>query len=179
MPRLRFILPAVAIMAALAPGAPAGAHSAGRALLYVAGVHFEPHGDAWLIQTEVRDRDSGRLEPGYDVAAGGRGPGLEFSPVRLADSDNDGRYEATVPLKEGDWSITISARQFATGKQALSFERTWTVPLAPGRAFDIGGRRAVGGDGGGWDVGLLAALMVLPLVAGVLYWDRRRTVTAL
>src|SRR5438270_12342211 len=177
MPRVRFILPAVAIVTALAPGAPAGAHSAGRALLYVARVHLEPHGDAWFIQTDLRDRDSGQSEPGFDVAASGRGPGVEFGPVRLADADNDGRYEATVPVKEGDWSITISARQLATGKQALPFERTWTVPVAPGRGFDIGiGGVRAGGGGVGVNFGLLAALMLVPIVVGALYLGRRRSI---
>jgi LPXTG-motif cell wall-anchored protein len=134
---------ALAVAAPLAtalPAPPAGAHSGGRAQLYVDSIHLEPLADGWLTTLSVRDADSGRLEAGYGVQVAGSGPGGQaVGPVSLTDPDADGRYQATVPMTVGGWSLTVKADEIAGGPRAVPFRRTWPVTLEPGRPVDVAG----------------------------------------
>ena len=133
--------------------APAGAHSGGRAQLYVDSVRLEPQPDGWRAAVLVRDADSGRPEPGFGVqiTAAGSG-GRTVGPVDLADPDADGRYVALVPVTEGGWALTVDADEIPGGTRALPFTKTWPVTLLAGQPFDLAASRPSGahrGTGGG------------------------------
>jgi hypothetical protein len=92
------------------PSVPAGAHSGGRAQLYVDSVRLEPHPGGRQAALVVRDADSGRPEPGFGVRLTASGPdGKTIGPVALTDPHGDGRHAGTVPLPDGPWSLTVQA----------------------------------------------------------------------
>jgi MYXO-CTERM domain-containing protein len=164
----------IACLLALAlPAVPAGAHSGGRAQLYVDSVHLEPQGAGWRADLVVRDADSGKPEPGVGVQLAVQGA----EAVTLTDPDGDGRYSALVPLTAGPWSVTVKADEIPGGPRALPFSRTWPATLQAGQPLDLGasGSRSAGHGAGshfpavplGLGLGLLA-------VVALLVWRRRR-----
>ncbi|MEW6477645.1 MAG: hypothetical protein AB1679_35820 [Actinomycetota bacterium] len=142
---------AVAGLVALVLSAgPAGAHSGGRAQLYVDSVRLEPQAGGWRAELVVRDADSGQPEPGVGVElAANRGAGEPLGPVALTDPDGDGRYSALVPLADGPWTITVRAEEIPGGPRALPFSRTWSATVQAGRAIDVGGAGSRTADHGG------------------------------
>ena len=131
------------------PAAPAGAHSGGRAQLYVDSIRLEPQADGWLAALVVRDADSGRPEPGFGVQVTGSGAGgAAVGPVSLADPDADGRYVGLVPMTEGGWALTVEADEIPGGPRALPFRKTWAVTLQAGQPLDLAGSRPPTEDGG-------------------------------
>lgn len=124
------------------PGPPAGAHSGGRAQLYVDSIRLEPRADGWNVALVVRDGDSGQREPGFGVQVAASGPaGQTVGPVGLADGDNDGRYEGTVPITDGSWTLTVEADEVPGGARAVPFKKTWPVTLQAGQPVDVAGSR--------------------------------------
>ena len=165
----------VGLVALVLPTAPAGAHSGGRAQLYVDSVRLQPQAGGWQAELVVRDADSGGAEPGVSVqlmASSGAGPVL--GPVPLTDADGDGRYDAAIPLTAGTWTVTVKADEIPGGPRALPFTRTWSATLESGRALDLG-------DGGGGG-GVPAVPLGLGLVSGAalfIAWRVRRSTEAL
>jgi hypothetical protein len=184
LPRSTVAAAALATVASLAwPAAPAGAHSGGRAQLYVESVRLEPQPGGWLTTIMVRDADSGRPEPGFGVQITAAGPGgRAVGPVDLTDPDADGRYAALVPVTEGGWALTVDADEMPGGARALPFKKTWPVTLATGQALDLAGSRPSGTSlrsGGGHSavppvLGLMAASALAALLSLGL-GRRRRT----
>jgi hypothetical protein len=143
------------------PAPPAGAHSGGRAQLYVDSIRLEPRPDGWHVALTVLDGDSGRREPGFGVQVGAAGPGgRAIGPVDLADGDNDGRYEGTVPLTDGSWTLTVEADEIPGGARAVPFEKSWPLTLQPGRPVDVAGSRPPPDDHG-------AGSRAVPLILGI------------
>ena len=129
------------------PGPPAGAHSGGRAQLYVDSIRLAPQADGWDVALVVRDGDSGQREPGFGVHVAASGPaGQTVGPVGLADGDNDGRYEGTVPITDGPWTLTVEADEVPGGARAVPFKKTWPVTLQAGQPVDLAGSRPPPGD---------------------------------
>lgn len=162
----------VGLVALALPAVSAGAHSGGRAQLYVDSVHLEPQAGGWRADLVVRDADSGKPEPGVAVQLAVQGA----EAVTLNDPDGDGRYSALVPLTAGVWSVTVKADEIPGGPRALPFSRTWPATLQAGQPLDLGasGARAGGGAGGHFPaVPLGLALGVLAAVV-LLVWRRRR-----
>ena len=171
----------VAVVLALAlPVASAGAHSGGRAQLYVDSIRLEPQADGWLAALVVRDADSGRPEPGYGVQLRGSGAGgAAVGPVSLADPDADGRYVGLVPMTEGGWALTVAADEIPGGPRALPFTKTWAVTLQAGRPLDLAGSRpsAPRGESGAGPsaVPFVLRLLAVSTLAGVVsLWIARR-----
>ncbi|HET9770096.1 MAG TPA: hypothetical protein VFS16_04345 [Acidimicrobiia bacterium] len=149
------------LTAALLPAPPAGAHSGGRAQLYVDSIRLEPQPEGWHVALTVLDGDSGQREPGFGVQVGAAGPGGEtIGPVDLADGDNDGRYEGTVPLTAGSWTLTVDAGEIPGGARAVPFEKSWPVTLQAGRPVDVAGSRPPAGGHG-------AGSRAVPLILGI------------
>ncbi|HEV8626478.1 MAG TPA: hypothetical protein VG034_18665 [Acidimicrobiia bacterium] len=122
--------------------APVGAHSGGRAQLYVDSVRLEPQAGGWRSTAVVRDADSGRPEPGFGVQITGSGPGGQaVGPVGLTDPDADGTYAAVVPPIEGRWALTVEAAEIPGGARAEPFTKTWPVTLQAGQPLDLAGSR--------------------------------------
>ena len=170
----------LALVAVALPAAPAGAHSGGRAQLYVDSVRLQPRAGGWQAELVVRDADSGGAEPGVGVqltASSGAGPVV--GPVPLADADGDGRYDAAIPLTAGSWTVTVKADEIPGGPRALPFTRAWSATLESGRALDLGRSGFDGGGGGG---GVPAVPLGLGLVSGaalLIAWRIRRSTGAL
>src|SRR5687767_9745772 len=144
------IAPITAALASLAaiPATPAGAHSGGRAQLYVDSVRLEPQADGWLTTLVVRDADSGRPEPGFGVQLTASHPaGQTVGPVSLADPDADGRYTAVVPMTEGGWALTVEADEIPGGARAVPFQKTWPITLQAGQPLDLAAPRPPPTDG--------------------------------
>jgi hypothetical protein len=149
---------------------PAYAHAGGRAQLYVASVKVEPVDRGWVVRAVLRDLDSGAPEPGFAVQAEGSGPaGVSFGPVALTDPDNDGGYEAALPVTQGEWALTLEANEIPGGNAAEGFRRTWNVVLRSGEALDIagGGPLSHRTNGGASAVFLLLVLLSIAAVLGV------------
>jgi hypothetical protein len=162
---LAAIVPIVMPLASLAalPTAPAGAHSGGRAQLYVDSVRLEPQAEGWLTTLVVRDADSGRPEPGFGVELTASDPaGQTVGPVSLADPDANGRYTAVVPMTEGGWALTVEADEIPGGARAVPFKKTWPITLRAGQPLDLAGSRppASEGEAGATD-------RTIPLLFGV------------
>lgn len=182
MTRIRRALIACAVAFVAPPAAPAGAHSGGRAQLYVESVHLEPRPDGWRADLVLRDADSGKAEPGFGVqlsaaAADGRVAG----PVALADPDADGRYAGDLPLTEGAWTVSVEAAEIPGGAQGLPFQRTWPANLRTGQPTRLGASSPPsGGRGGGGKLPAvpigLGVLAVVALGAGVVSLRRASTV---
>jgi hypothetical protein len=153
--------------------APVGAHSGGRAQLYVDSVRLEPQAGGWRSTAVVRDADSGRPEPGFGVQITGSGPGGQaVGPVGLTDPDADGTYAAVVPPIEGRWALTVEAAEIPGGARAEPFTKTWWVTLQAGQPLDLAGSRstAVRESGDGHSaapsvLGLTAAAVLAGLVS--------------
>jgi hypothetical protein len=176
------VTPAIGVALLLIAGwvlpAPAGAHSGGRAQLYVDSIRLEPQAGGWHIALTVRDADSGRPEPGFGVQATTSGPaGETFGPLDLADGDNDGRYEATVPLTEGSWSLTVDADELPGGARAVPFNRTWPVTLHAGHPVDVAGPRPPTEDhgSGSWAVPLILGSLAAAALSALLTLARTRS----
>jgi len=191
--RLAVALAAVVTLAGLSASEPAAAHSGNKAQLFVASVEFEPAGGGWMVLAEIRDADSGQLEPGYDVSLAGRSTASSLPPTPLTDPESDGVYQAEVPLPDGQWSVTVEAKPFATGKEALPATRTWDVALRAGAPIRVGQQAAApsapepdaaseaaadqgagGGDSGGGGAGVvIAAAAAVAVAAGFVLLRRR------
>jgi hypothetical protein len=153
---------ALGLLAAVS-AAPAGAHSGGRAQLYVDSIRLEPQAEGWLTTLVVRDADSGRPEPGFGVELTASHPaGETVGPVSLADPDTDGRYTAIVPMTDGGWALTVEADEIPGGARAVPFKKTWPITLQPGQPLDLAGSRPPASDG---ESG--AADRTIPLLFGV------------
>lgn len=125
--------------ATVLPAAPSGAHSGGRAQLYVDAVRLEPQAGGWRASLVVRDADSGKLEPGFGVQVTGSGPGGHaVGPISLTDPDADGRYEGVMAMAEGLWALTVEAAEIPGGPRAVPFTRTWPVTLQAGQTLALG-----------------------------------------
>lgn len=145
------------------PVAPAGAHSGGRAQIYVDSIRLEPQAGGWLTTLVVRDADSGRPEPGFGVEVSASDPaGQAVGPVSLADPDADGRYTALVPMTEGGWALTVEAGEIPGGARAVRFITTWPITLQAGRPLDLAGSRPPASEGKSG-----AADRTIPLLFGV------------
>lgn len=167
---LAAVAPITAALASLAalPAAPAGAHSGGRAQLYVDSIHLEPRAEGWLTTLVVRDADSGRSEPGFGVEVTASHPaGQTVGPVSLADPGADGRYTALVPLTEGGWALTVEADEIPGGARAVPFKRTWPITLQAGQSLDLAGSRppATDAESGPADRTILLVLGVTAAIA--------------
>jgi hypothetical protein len=171
---------AVAVVLVLAlPAAPAGAHSGGRAQLYVDSVRLEPQAGGWRAALVVRDADSGRPEPGFAVEITASGPGgAAVGPVGLADPGADGHYGALVPMTEGGWAVTVEANEIAGGPRAVPFRRTWPVTLQAGQALDLAGSQPSsppGKSAGPSAMPFVLRLMAASVLAGLVsLWLARR-----
>lgn len=138
------------VVAVALSAAPAGAHSGGRAQLYVDSVRLELHAGGWHAELILRDADSGTPEPGFGVllsatptaTARAAGDGNAVGPVTLTDADADGRYSADVPMTDGAWTVTVQVAEIPGGPRAVPFRRTWPVTLRAGRAIAVGGSAA-------------------------------------
>jgi len=143
------------------PGPPADAHAGGRAQLYVDSIRMEPRADGWDVALVVRDGDSGQREPGFGVqVVASRPAGQTVGPVGLADGDNDGRYEGTVPITDGSWTLTVEADEVPGSARAVPFKKTWPVTLQAGQPVDVVGSRPPTGDHG-------AGPRTVPLILGI------------
>jgi hypothetical protein len=166
----------IAGLVALAlPAAPAGAHSGGRAQLYVDSVHLEPQAGGWRADLVVRDGDSGKPEPGVGVQLAVEGG----EAVTLTDAGGDGRYSALLPLTAGSWSVTVNADEIPGGPRALPFSRTWPATLVAGQPLDLGasGSLSAGAGGGGHLSAVLFGVgLGLLAVVALLDWRRRRRI---
>lgn len=132
----RLVAAGLALIPAALPAAPAGAHSGGRAQLFVDAVRLEPRADGWLAGLVLRDADSGQPEPGFGVQLTASAlDGRAIRPVVLVDADADGRYAGAVPLIDGTWTLTLHAAEIPGGRQAIPFTKTWTTTLQAGQAL--------------------------------------------
>ena len=134
----RLVAAGLALIPAALPIAPAGAHSGGRAQLFVDAVRLEPQPGGWQADLVLRDADSGKPEPGFGVRLAASAPdGRVIGAVDLADPDADGRYAGVVPLTDGPWTLTLHAAEIPGGRQAIPFTKTWTATLQVGQALDL------------------------------------------
>lgn len=164
---------------ALALSLPTGAHSGGRAQLYVDSVRLEPHSNGWQAALVVRDADSGNPEPGFGVQLTASAPdGGTIGPVVLTDPQADGHYATTVLLSDGPWSLTFQAAEIPGGPQAIPFTKTWQVTLQGGQPLDLAGSRApASGGGSGAHAAVLVAIALLA-VAGLFALTRSSRIRA-
>lgn len=154
---------------------PAGAHSGGRAQLYVDSVHLAPHSGGRQATLVVRDADSGQPEPGFGVQLTASGPGGKtIGPVALTDPHADGHYAASVPLPDGPWSLTVQAAELPGGPRAIPFTKTWSVILQPGQPLDLAGSGAPAGGGGNSTHGAVPVALALLAVASLFGLTRTR-----
>lgn len=134
----RLVAAGLALIPAALPAASAGAHSGGRAQLFVDTVRLEPQPGGWRAALVLRDADSGKPEPGFAVRLTASAPdGRVIGPVDLAEPDTDGRYAGAVPLTDGTWTLTLHAAEIPGGRQAIPFTKTWTATLQVGQALDL------------------------------------------
>ena len=160
--RRQIVLLFAGVLAALVTPA-AQAHSANRAELFIGEPSAEPRLDGLFVTVPLRDKDSGRPEPGFSVQVEASGPGgAKIGPIQLVDHGT-GTYDALLPIRGRDWTLQIRADETPGGASALPDEKTWQVS---GNGEAVAGTRPGSSSSSPINGGLVLASIVVLVVLG-------------
>jgi hypothetical protein len=153
----------------------AQAHSGSRAELFIGKPSAEPRLDGLFVTVPLRDKDSGRPEPGFAVQVEASGPGgAKIGPIQLVDHGT-GTYDALLPIRDEGWTLQIRADEAPGGASALSDEKTWQVS---GNGEAVAGARPGSSSSSPIDGGLvLASIVGLVVLGGAALFAVRRAST--
>ena len=156
---------------------PAAAHSGGKAIVLVEALTIAPEGSAWQATAVLADYDGGGALQAVDARA--KGAGL-LKPTSMTETMTPGTYRVALPAAgPGPIQLTLDVRALPGGTPVTRFNETFAGTLVADQALSlVEGKSASldAGDGGGGNMGLLAAGAggVLALTAVALFAVRRR-----
>jgi hypothetical protein len=153
-------------------GAPAQAHSAGKAVVLVRQFTLTPSANTWQASVTVADFDSGAPIRNSSVVTVIGAQKTTLAPTKVI-----GVYQGTIPnAKPGPTNVELQIRTIPGSDPVQPYDKTWPVNLVAGQPLQV-----VSGDsggGGGSNIGLILGVAGGVLAVALLYGlfvIRRRT----